>query len=150
LYDHQKKLAWFHNADFVLRVLLAPGLLIVLWAVSYFLYSSDMTEVSAVVTGVTPKCTVTRIEWRGLSLRSRKTETRPIDCGLLGTPTARDLEKQGYRLVASSVIEFDYKSPVNNQRFKGVGEVEDNELAVGDTIRIDASRTWVSATEVKW
>ncbi len=102
------------------------------------------------VTRVTPECSASKTEWPGLSFRHRQSETRQIDCALLGTQIARDLEAQGYRIAEVQQIEFDYVSPANGKPNWGVGIIETGDVAVGDRIKIGASTTIASRTAVNW
>lgn len=150
MYDYRKKLKWWFKAKVVLRYVILPGLVLCFLGSGYVLYHSDMTEVTAVVTGVTPECYASKTEWPGLSFRHRRSETKQIDCALLGTQIARDLEQQGYKIEKKHQIEFDYVSPANGKPNWGVGVIEASDVAVGDRITIGASTTIASRTAVNW
>lgn len=150
MYDFQKKKEWLFKAILVLRYTILPGFVLCFLAVEYVLFYSDMTEVTAVVTRVTPECSASKTEWFGLSLRGRQSETTQIDCALLGTRIAKDLEQQGYSIAKRQQIEFDYVSPANGKSNWGVGLIEASDVAVGDRITIGASTTIASRTAVNW
>ncbi|WP_422377323.1 hypothetical protein [Roseibium sp.] len=147
MYDHKKRLEWFGSAEFAIRWLIIPGLLFAAAAASYLYFYSGFAEVTAVITRVERSCVARKSNG---TLKSHRVETRDIDCTLLETPLARDLERQGFRFDVSSDIAFNYTSPVNGRRLQGFGTVGEADLAPGDRIRIGASTSKPHVYTVDW
>ncbi|WP_157738865.1 hypothetical protein [Labrenzia sp. VG12] len=147
MYDHKKRLEWFRSAEFAIRWRIIPGLFLAAAAIAYLYFYSGFAEVTAVITSVERSCVARKSKG---TLKSRRVETRDIDCALLETPLACDLERQGFRFDVSSDVTFNYTSPVNGRRLQGFGTVGEADLAPGDRIRIGASTSKPHVYMVDW
>ncbi|MES0882492.1 hypothetical protein [Roseibium sp. SCP14] len=148
LYDHKEKIAWWMRADFLLRELILPGLVLTLVVGSNVLYRIDTVEVLAVATRVEQRCTASKTHWDRRSVLFRKTDTRSIDCALIGTSVAEQLEDDGFRLAETTRVWFSYRSPEDSKMQQGLSEVNTSDFSVGDVIKIEVSHKWPHVVDI--